>query len=96
MLQAFVGIVSPRGIEVFCPEDAATVRFLRRRVQRERGRSACFWSVVPNEAVELIEVAINLGMPQEALHVMQHLAHEYGLLVPGHEDAAEARAACQR
>lgn len=96
MLQAFVGIVSQRGIEVFCPEDAATVRFLWRRVQREQGRSACFWSVIPNEAVELIEATLNLGMAQEALHIMQHLAREYGLLTPGHEEAADDRAACHR
>lgn len=61
MLQAFVGIVSQRGIEVFCPE-----------------------------------ATLNLGMAQEALHIMQHLAREYGLLVPGHEEAAGDRAVCQR
>ena len=96
MLRAFVGVISQRGIEVFCAEDAATVRFLWRRVLRERGRSACFWSVIPSDAVELIEVTLNLGMSQVALHIMQNLAREYGLLTPGHEEAADGRAACQR
>lgn len=96
MLQAFVGIVSQRGIEVFCPEDAAAVRFLWRRVQREHRQSACFWSVIPTEAVELIETTLNFGMAQEALHIMQHLAHDYGLLVPDNEEAVVDLAACQR
>ena len=60
MLQAFVGIVSQQGIEVFCLEDPATVRFLWRRAQRERGRAACFWSVIPSEAVELIEATVTV------------------------------------
>jgi hypothetical protein len=86
MLQAFVGIVSQQGIEVFCPEDPATVRFLWRRVQRERGRTACFWSVIPSEAVELIESTLNLGLTHEALDLLQQLAHDYGFLVPSCEE----------
>jgi hypothetical protein len=96
MLQAFVGIVSHRGIEFFCPEDPATVRFLWRRAQRERGRAACFWSVIPSEAVELIEAALLLGLPHEALHLLQQLARDYGFLVPHHAEPAPRHATCQR
>jgi hypothetical protein len=96
MLQAFVGIVSQQGIELFCPEDPATVRFLWRRAQRARGRAACFWSVLPSEAVELIEAALNLGQAREALDILQELARDYGFLIPHQEDAAPLQAARQR
>ncbi|MDZ4782513.1 MAG: hypothetical protein SGJ19_19880 [Planctomycetia bacterium] len=96
MLKAFVGIVSQQGIEVFCPEDPATVRFLWRRVQRERGRTACFWSVIPSEAVELIESTLNLGLAHEALDHLQQLACDYGILVPHHEETSPQHAAGHR
>ena len=96
MLKAYVGIVSQRGIEVFCPEDPATVSFLWRRAQRERGRAACFWSVIPSEAVELIEATLNLGLAREALDLLQQLARDYGYLVPDHEEPAPCHAAYHR
>ncbi len=96
MLQAFVGIVSQRGIELFCPEDPATVRFLWRRAQRQQGRAACFWSVIPSEAVQLIETALWHGLPREAFHLLQQRAHDYGLLVPHHEEPAPRQAACHQ
>ena len=96
MLKAFVGIVSQRGIEVFCPEDPATVRFLWRRAQRERGRVACFWSVIPSEAVELIEATLNLGLAREALDLLQQLARDYGFLVPYQEEPTPQHAAGHR
>jgi hypothetical protein len=93
MLQAFVGIVSQRGIEVFCPEDPATIRFLWRRAQRERGRAACFWSVLSSEAVELIEATLNQGQLREALDLLQQLARDYGILIPHREEPALRQAA---
>jgi hypothetical protein len=86
MLQAYVGIVSPRGIELFCPEDPATIRFLWRRVQRAHGRSACFWSVLSGEAVELVQAALNLSQQREALDLLQQSARDYGFLVPHSEE----------
>jgi hypothetical protein len=97
MLQAYVGIVSQQGIELFCPEDPATVRFLWRRVQRARGRSACFWSVLSDETVKLIQTTLNFGHPQEALDLLQQSARDYGFLVPHREEpAAHEIAACFR
>lgn len=96
MLQAFVGIVSQQGIELFCPEDPATVRFLWRRVQRERGRAFCFWSVIPSEAVQRIQAVLALGLSREALDLLQQLARDYGFLVPDHEEPAPCHAACHR
>lgn len=87
MLQAYVGIISRRGLELFCPEDPATVRFLWRRFKREPGRIACFWSVVPAEVVEHILVALQLGRSRDALILMQQHAREYGSLIPGEEES---------
>jgi len=86
MLQAYVGIVSPWGIELFYPEDPDTIRFLWRRVQRAHGRSACFWSVLSGEAVELIQAALDLSQQQEALDLLQQSARDYGFMVPHSEE----------
>jgi hypothetical protein len=82
MLQAFVGIVSCQGLEILCPEDPATIRFLWRRVARGRLPAACFWSVLPHEAVLRIETALDLGETGTALHLLQLLARDGGPLAP--------------
>jgi hypothetical protein len=96
MLQAFIGIVSQRGIELLCPEDAATERFLWRRAQRERGRAACFWSVIPSEVVELIKDALTCGLPGDALNLLQQQARDYGFLVPYRDESASPHVADYR
>ena len=85
MLQAFVGIVSHGGIEIFCAEDPATVKFLARRLERTNRPAACFWSVLPAEAAALIEATLNLGQSADALELLLRLAHEYGLLLPSEQ-----------
>ena len=82
MMKSYVGIVSRNGIELFYPEDPATVRFLWRRVQRQKGRVACVWSVLPADAAELIQIEISLGWTREAMDHMQQHAREYGFIVP--------------
>ncbi len=82
MMKSYVGIVSKNGIELFYPEDPATVRFLWRRVQRQQGRVACVWGVLPSEAAELIQIEISLGWTREAMNHMQQHAREYGFIVP--------------
>ncbi len=88
MLQAYIGLISRHGMELFCPEDAATIRFLWRRAQRERGRSVCFWSVIPSDAVALIENTLNIGHSKEALDLLQQLSRDYGVLIPDQEEAS--------
>jgi len=91
MLQAFVGIMSPKGIENFYPEDPTTVHFLWRRVERQKGRVTCFWSVLPSEAAVVIEAAVALGWNQEALCMLQQHSREYGRIVPFRDDAPCSR-----
>ena len=87
MLQAFVGIISQRGLELFCPEHPQTVEFLWRRLKRERGRVACFWSVIPEEEVGCILMELQRGHCRDALHLMQRHAREYGSLIPSDEES---------
>jgi hypothetical protein len=87
MLQAFVGIVSHQGIELFCPEDPSTVRFLLRRAARASRPMACFWSVLTQEAAALIDATLDLGQSADALELLLQLAHECGL-VSHHEQPA--------
>ncbi len=86
MLQAYVGIVSQRGIELFCSEDPDTIRILWSRVKRAGGLSACFWSVVSNEAADLIKTALKLDHRREALDLLQQSARDYGFLIPHIEE----------
>ncbi len=87
MMKSYVGIVSPLGIERFYPEDPATVRFLWRRVQRQKnGRVACVWAVLASEAAELIQMELALGWKREALDHLQQHARDYGFIVPYQDD----------
>jgi hypothetical protein len=89
MLQAFIGIVSRQGLELICPEHPQTARFLRRRVQREAGKLACFWSVIPEEVVKPIQAALRRGQSAEALEFLQQQAREYGFFFPLDDDEAD-------
>lgn len=89
MWHAYIGIVSPQGLELFCPEHPQTARFLRRRAQREAGRLACFWSVISDEAVKHIQAALRRGQSAEALGFLQQQAREYGFLSPPDDDEAD-------
>jgi hypothetical protein len=80
MLQEFVGIVSHEGIELFCPEDPATVRFLLRRMERSSRPIACFWSVLSQPSAALIEVTVSQGRFADALELLLDRAHECGLV----------------
>lgn len=88
MLQAFVGIISRNGLEVFCPEHPETVRFLCRRARRESGRVACIWSVLPHEALALVDEALRRAQFAEALVLAVQHARDYGLLIPTDDDEA--------
>ena len=92
MLEACIGIVSQRGIELLCPEDPAAVRFLWRRVKREPQRVACFWVVANAEVVSAMRAAIKAHYFQAALQLLHQQARDYGYLLP-EEDELPAAAA---
>jgi hypothetical protein len=80
MLQAYLGIVSPHGLEVFCPEHPQTSRFLRRRVRRTYGRTLGCWAVIEAEAAACVELTLRSGLTQVALEYLLQTAHDFGFL----------------
>ncbi|MSR59793.1 MAG: hypothetical protein EXS05_19500 [Planctomycetaceae bacterium] len=87
MWQSYIGIASRHGLENFCPEQPHTVQFLSRRVERSRGRLACFWTVLPDEIAGLVRVALQLGCAREAWDLMQQHARDWGSLLPADDES---------
>ena len=94
MMKSYVGIVSKSGIELFYPEDPATVRFLWRRAQRQKGRVACFWGVLSCgcSRVDPDRSGHSAGTREALDHLQQH-ARDYGFIVPFREDLESYRRA---
>ena len=89
MWQAYVGIVSQRGLEVFCPEQPETALFLRRRAQRLRRGAACFWTVIADDSAAEIYEALRRGCSRAACELLQVTAREFGFLLPSDDEPAE-------
>lgn len=89
MWQAFVGIISRQGLEIFCPEHPQTVRFLQRRAERARGQAFCFWSVAPDDAAAQVRTALRYGERELALHLLQQATRDGGSLLPTPNDSAD-------
>lgn len=82
MLQAYLGLISRQGLEVFCPEHPQALRFLERRVRRTPGPALCFWSVLPDDAACQVQSALQHGLPAAAFQVLQQTAWDAGSLIP--------------
>jgi hypothetical protein len=91
MLHSYLGLASQHGLEVFCPEQPHAVHFLWRRARRARGRVACFWTVLPAEAAQFVQVALQVGCPREALDLLERHAHQSGTLLPFDEESVPER-----
>jgi hypothetical protein len=87
MLQAYIGIVSHRGLEAFWPESPHTVRFISHRAKRIHRGAACFWTVIPVNAAVHIQEALNGGQTEAALEVIRDTAREIGGLLPFDDEA---------
>lgn len=86
MWQSFVGIVSSRGVELFCAEHPHTIKFLWHRFAREQGRVSCFWAVMPENKASLVARAVELGRSREAFNTIRTHARECGMLLPNDSD----------
>lgn len=85
MWQAYVGIISQRGLEVFCPEYPETARFLRRRANRLRGGALLFWAVIAEDSAAEIHAAVRQGFLRAACELLKTKARELGMLLPDEE-----------
>jgi hypothetical protein len=94
MWQAYVGIVSQRGLEVFCLEDPHVLRFFLRRARRIPGRAGCFWTVLADDAAARIRQSLRQGQTRAAWELVQCEARELGPLFPSDGESADATNSC--
>ena len=92
MLQAYVGIISHRGLEALCHESPRTMRLMWSRSLRTRRRTACIWTVLPHQVSGKIHEAIRCGSPSTAMRYLCESSREMGRLVPLDDDPNEIRA----
>lgn len=92
MLEAYVGIISHRGLEVLFRENPRTMRLLWNRSLRTRRRTACIWTVLPKHVGGKIHDAIRCGSPSTAMRYLCESSREMGRLVSLNDDPTEIRA----
>ena len=88
MTQCYVGIITRRGLVGLFLENDHVVHFLVRRLYRRRPYSGIgFWSVLPEEAAEVIQALLELGEHREALRMLQSSSLHFGSILPSDEAA---------
>jgi len=88
MLNAYLGIVGPHGLDLMVPEHAHTLVFLMRRLaRRERRGEYGVWIVLPQEFAADIAWLMEAGEFREALRWVQLAARDFGVLLPEHQAA---------
>ena len=84
MRKSYVGIATPRGLEVFETENRDVCQFLIRRAYRSnREQSVCFWAVMDDAVARTVWGLMHAGCRLDALLIIQTLAIESGSLYPG-------------
>lgn len=83
MLNAYLGIVSPAGLDVMVPEHEHTLLFLFRRLARSsRRREYGVWFVLPQTVADEVRWLLEAGEQSEALRWSQLGARDFGILFP--------------
>ncbi len=83
MRKAYVGIVGPRGLEAFHPEDDRTAQAFARRVAAGQDpRSFCLWAVLPDDAARIACRQLRRGETLAALFTLDRSAERVGRLLP--------------
>ena len=80
MLNAYVGIVSHRGLNVLHLEGLEAVR----RVHRSTTAGNCigFWAVIPETDAQVVRYLLGEGEQDSALRYLDQSAREIGRLLP--------------
>jgi hypothetical protein len=83
MRKAYVGILGPRGLEAFHPEDDFTAHAFARRVAAGQDpRSVCLWAVLPDDAARTACRQIRCGDTLAALSTLDSSAECVGRVLP--------------
>ena len=86
MARAYVGIVTPRGLEQFHEEEDHTARFMQRRLQRRSQWSAyCMWFVVAENDARVLTRLVETCCFEAAWSLICERAQDRGVLLPDHE-----------
>lgn len=92
MLNAYAGIISDHGLEVFVPETDHALCFLLRRVTRKtNSNQVCFWAVMEPSAALAVRSCVASGRYRDALFVLQTLAGRMGPVWPEDSEPADSR-----
>ena len=90
MVNSFVGIISPRGLESLLPETEHALPFLVRRAYRKRPTEAvCYWAVMQDSAVAEVRRQLQEHRPEEALLALRALAEYFGTIPPPTDEDSE-------
>ena len=81
MRKAYLGIVDHTGLRMLVPETGDAQRFMLRRAVRSK--AVCFWSVIDEALVAAIRMELERGQFEDALCLLQLLAHDLGAIPPG-------------
>ena len=80
MLNAYVGIVSRDGLNVFHVERTDTVRRVRHSAGAGMGMG--FWAVIPEAEAQVVRFLLGEGEQDSALQYLDRSAREIGRLLP--------------
>ena len=86
MVRSYIGLVTRRGLEALHEENDHVVRFLNRRVCRQRHLGGLCWAVMDDDASEYVQVQIALGEMHAALCSLEIHAEYCGSLSPDLSD----------
>jgi len=87
MNRSYLCIVTRRGLEAIFREEEHVIRFLHRRLYRQRSCDGiCCWAVMNDDVVRHIQLLIREADGLAALRTLQTHASHWGVSLP---DAAE-------
>lgn len=83
MLDAYLGIASPVGLDALVEDHPHTRRFLSRKIRRCHDRPICgLWIVLSREVAEDATRLLAMGERLEALRLVENNARDIGVLIP--------------
>lgn len=87
MSNAFVGIISSRGLESMVPETEHALPFLIRRAYRQQPPEAvCYWAVMDEAVAEEVHRQLRGQCHEDAFLVLRTLAECFGTVPPPSDD----------
>jgi hypothetical protein len=89
MSNAFVGIISSRGLESLVPETEHALPFLVRRAYRRHPPEAvCYWAVMDEVVAEEVRRQLRGQCHEDAFLVLRTLSERFGTIPPPLDDDA--------